>query len=99
MTITIPVASVDTTADAWTSFLNSQPDQVKPTHRVRLRIHVDVDVVLEPSMSTYDGMTEVLNAAERMDPDSIFERIDYDLDRFLPAGTKLNAVHADIERL
>jgi hypothetical protein len=88
-----------TTNPTWTDWIDNQPDDATPTHRVRLRIHVDVSVVVPPWLSTYEGRDEVVRAAHRMDPNDILAAIDYANDQFLPAGAKIAAVTADIEKL
>lgn len=83
----------------YAGWLDTLSDEPRATHRVRLRIEVDVDVVLPPWLSAYQGLQAVGVVANRLDPDDILSRIDYAADPFLPAGARLHEIHGDVETL
>lgn len=95
MTLTVP----ETTTPNYSSWLETLPDNPPATHRVRLRIHVDVDVVLPPWMKAYEGLQAVGVVANHLDPDDILSHIDYSVDQFLPGAAKIVEIHGDVETL
>lgn len=94
MTLTAPDRA---SQQHYTDWLDALSDEPRATHRVRLRIEVDVDVVLPPWLSAYQGLQAVGVVANRLDPEDILSRIDYQTDPFLPAGAKLVDIHGDVQ--
>lgn len=95
MTLTAP----DPTIQHYTDWLDTLTDEPKPTHRIRLRIEVDVDVVLPPWTSAYEGLQAVGIVANRLDPEDVLSRIDYQVDQFLPSNATLASIHGDVQTL
>ena len=96
--MTITPVNTDATL-AYNDWLSTLTDEPKPTHRIRLRIEVDLDVVLPPWMSAYDGLQAVGIVANRLDPEEVLSHIDYATDQFLPASATLASIHGDVQTL
>lgn len=84
------------TTVAFQAWLEEQAEDARPTHRVRVDMALEFDIAVPPWIKEREVQLAVLAAISRFDRSVVLERIDYELDRFLPGEVRLVGSSASV---